>query len=74
MITSHSEKVVKEVLKILKYLMNENFQSTALILVKNYFNQILINLQYQSIPIKIELIELIKLVCINDEIVDYLVR
>ena len=53
MINSHSEKVVKEVLKILKYLMKENSQSMVIPLVKNYFDQILINLQYQSVGIKI---------------------
>ena len=74
MVTSHSQNVVKEVLKILNYLMKENSQSIVITLVKNYFNQILINLQFQSIPIKIQLLEVVKLICINPEIVDYLVK
>ena len=65
---------MKEILKILNYLMKENSQSIVITFVKNYFNQIISNLHSQSIPIKIELLEVVKLVCINSEIVDYLVK
>lgn len=70
--TCLNSAVILEVIKIVKYLIKEHREEVLVKLIHNHFNKIIQNLQMQTFPIKVEIIELIKLICNSKDVIEYL--
>lgn len=65
----YSETIIRELIKILKYLIKEHTEEVLVKIIHKHFHSLIQILQFQTIPIKIEVLEVIKLICRTKEVI-----